>query len=61
MLYFRNLKSWCAVNKENTTLICMGNKAKIPVDQSGEPEAAMSHMQNAWTAEGVTLIITGII
>ena len=55
MFHFRNLKSWCVVNKENITLICMDDKAKIPVGQPGTPEAATSHMQKAWTAKGVTL------
>ena len=55
MFHFRNLKSWCVVDKDNTTLICVDDKAKIPVALPGTPEAATLHMQKAWTAKGVTL------
>ena len=55
MFHFKNLESWCVVNKEKITLICMDDKAKIPVGQPGTPKAATSLMQKRWTAKGVTL------
>ena len=54
MFHFKNLES-CVVNKEKITLICMDDKAKIPVGQPGTPKAATSLMQKTWTAKGVTL------
>ena len=44
MFHFKNLES-CVVNKEKITLICMDDKAKIPVGQPGTPKAATSLMQ----------------
>ena len=55
MFHFKNLESWCVVNKEKITLICMDDKAKIPVGQPGTPKAATSLMQKTWTPKGVTL------
>ena len=55
MFNFKNLESQYVVNKEKVTLICMDNKAKIPVGQPGTPKAATSLMQKTWTPKGVTL------
>ena len=46
MFHFKNLES-CVVNKEKITLICMDDKAKIPVGQPGTPKAATSLMRKA--------------
>ena len=53
--HLKNLKSLCLVNKENTTIICIDDKAKTPVGQPGTPKVATSHIQKAWTAKDVTL------
>ena len=52
---FRNLKSWCVVNRINCWLVCMDDKAKIPIGDPGSPEAATQHMNRALSTNKVTL------
>ena len=50
-----NLKNWRIVNSEQTKLVFMDDKSKIPVGEPACPEAATSHMRRALTTKDVTL------
>ncbi len=55
LIFRRNIRSWCVENRENTVLVFMDEKGKIPIGKPGTPEAATSHNRKALTLRGVQL------
>lgn len=51
--YFLYLKNWCVENRSDCRLVCMDDKAKVPVGEPGTPEAATSHNRKALTRENI--------